>query len=436
MQQKKQKTYNIYIMSKKIFLSVVLLSFSVFAHSQSATDTTLASNRTATPFQFDWGTYGSLKMSGYAQFQWQLAGSNGIDALAQAGAFPLNSNNRFLIRRGRIKFEYSVSFATFVLQPDFTQKGVAMRDVYIRLQDRKKMWGGQFGVFDRPFGYEISYSSRLRESVERSRIFVSLFPDERDVGAMAMFKYGGWSIDAGIFNGNGIANETDSYKDFIGRVSYMQNYGNGHIGGEFSYYNGGISNPTTTHYVFEPGFGFQPTPNEQYAIHKRVYFGIGARFLQSWGGSNNSWTTNIRAEYIWGQQPGTFLLNYNQLGGYAVVAPEESNYLRKIRGGYAILVQQIANTKHSAVLKYDLYDPNIQVQGAEIGALENTGPADIAYSTLGVGYEFKWNRYVRLMAYYEFVKQETTPNIIGNYQFDYNKDIKDNVLTLRLQVMF
>ncbi len=410
--------------------AVVVLFFGVLG-AQGATPQ--ASFGTPGAFGFDWGEWGRLQMSGYAQFQWQLAGSEGIEALAQAGSFPIGSNNRFLIRRGRIKFEYQVKFATFVLQPDFTQKGLAMRDMYVRLQSPSKFIGGQFGIFDRPFGYEISYSSRLRESVERSRIFVSLFPDERDVGAMLMLKHQGWSLDAGLFNGNGIANETDSYKDFIGRLSYMHSTGWGHWGAEISHYNGGISNQTTQHFVFEPGVGFTPVENEQFAVHKRVYYGVGARVLREW---NRGWTTNIRAEFIWGQQPGTLLKNFNQLGGFAVNDPS-SNYLRSLRGGYAIWVQQIARSRHSAVLKYDLYDPNTKITGSDVGLLQNTSPADLAYSTLGVGYEFKWNQYVRLMAYYEFVRQETTEHLDPTaYPFDYSGDIADNVLTLRLQVRF
>ena len=40
------------------------------------------------------------------------------------------------------------------------------------------------GVFNRPFGHEIGYSTSGLESPERATIIQYFFPDERDLGAM------------------------------------------------------------------------------------------------------------------------------------------------------------------------------------------------------------------------------------------------------------
>lgn len=375
----------------------------------------------------DFGKWGNLKISGYLQAQWQMAQSSGADAFTNGGNFPANENNRFMVRRGRIKVAYNIGFMTAVFQPDFTEKGVGIKDVYIALKSNNEMWGGQFGLFDRPFGYEISYSSSLRESPERSRVFLSLFPGERDLGAMFNFKWREFTLNAGLFTGNGVAPETDSRKDFIGRLAWLKKMKKSQVGVALSYYNGGVLNGTNEHYTFQDGAGFKRNSNEQYSQFLRQYFGVAAQYKQEWGIG----TTTIRAEYLWGNQPGTLNHNAAPKGGIYGEYPSSPTYLRNFRGAYVILNQNIANSKHSITLKYDYYDPNTKISGDEIGRLENTGAADIAYSTFGVGYIFEWTKYLRLMAYYDFIDNEKSLNLA-----DFNTNLKENVLTLRVQVKF
>ncbi|MEG2865996.1 MAG: hypothetical protein RR858_07435, partial [Mucinivorans sp.] len=106
----------------------------------------------------DFGKWGRLKISGYLQGQWQWAESKGAEAFADGGKFGSTIDNRFMIRRGRIKFAYSVGIVQVVFQPDFTEKGVKIKDAYVAVSMPNKVIGGQLGIFDRPFGYEISYS--------------------------------------------------------------------------------------------------------------------------------------------------------------------------------------------------------------------------------------------------------------------------------------
>ncbi len=80
------------------------------------------------------------------------------------------------------------------------------------------------GVFNRPFGHEIGYSTSGLESPERATIIQYFFPDERDLGAMLTpgLKRQARSVFSvsmpGLFAGNSINRETDSRKDFIGRL--------------------------------------------------------------------------------------------------------------------------------------------------------------------------------------------------------------------------
>jgi phosphate-selective porin len=82
------------------------------------------------------------------------------------------------------------------------------------------------------------------------------------------------------------------------------------------------------------------------------------------------------------------------------------------------------------VLKYDWYDPNKKVKGKEVDALRGFTAADIRYNTLGVGFLYYINVHVKAFLYYDFIKNEST-NIKG-----FENDIKDNILTFRLQYRF
>lgn len=373
---------------------------------------------------------GDFSLSGYILLQWQLAESPDAMGFAAGGAFN-GANNRFMIREGRIKLTYTKGIVQAVFQPDFTERGVSVKDVYMRLTSKNKLVSGQGGIFDRPFGYEISHSAVLRESPERSRLFLSLFPGERDVGAAVHLngfkKLEGFSLSAGVFNGNGVGRETDKYKDFIGRLSWLGNVRSAEVGGAFSYYEGSVTNPVDNNYIYVPGIGFSRRSDIEVGSRAiRRYFGFSAKYKQEWIGGK----TNIRAEYVFGQQPGNFETNADPSGSSVAVAGLPL-YLRDFHGMYLILVHDIAKTRHTIVGKFDFYDPNRRISGSEIGLLQNTGAADVRYITYGVGYIFRWNKHLRLMAYYDFVNSENCPNLAG-----YETRRLENVFTARVQVNF
>lgn len=126
----------------------------------------------------------NLKISRYIQTQFQYGEK---DASLKVGSSNEDKTRRFSrigIRRGRIKMAYTQGIGSGVFQLDITEKGLSVKDAYLKLTEP---WlnsiSTTMGVFDRPFGYEISYSSSQRESTERSTVFQTLFPEERDLGA-------------------------------------------------------------------------------------------------------------------------------------------------------------------------------------------------------------------------------------------------------------
>ena len=105
--------------------------------------------------------------------------------------------------------------------------------------------------------------------------------------------------------------------------------------------------------------------------------------------------------------------------------------IRNFNGAYFYFLHQFISARHQFIVKYDWYDPNTKVKGNEIGA-EGTQftAANIKYHTVGIGYLNYLTDNVKLVFYYAIVTNEKT-QLTG-----YTKDLKDNVLTLRLQFRF
>lgn len=375
-----------------------------------------------------------VKITGYVQFQYQHGEK---DAALKVGSGNENSDkafNRIGIRRGRIKLAYDDAITGAVFQLDVNEKdGVTFRDAYLTAKDP---WGGmsglKFGVFDRPFGFEISYSSSRRESPERSTIFTTLFPQERDLGGQLTLQAGKTSpfnflkIDAGLFAGNGIKPEIDSRRDFIGHASAANAVGSDiKIGVGASYYNGYVYQGSTKVYTMKgKEFVLYDDEANKGAFAKREYFGADAQlgFVTFMG------MTQLRGEYLTGQQPGlegsTKSPNSSSLPGITA-----HTYIRKFEGGYVMFIQDLGRLPFSAVAKYDWYDPNTAVSKDETG-LGGTGKADLFQETLGLGLLWRINNYLRVQGYYEINRFEKSANVasMDNYQ--------GNVLTIRIQQKF
>lgn len=374
----------------------------------------------------------NLKVSGYIQGQYQYGEKDAKLGVGTSNNNLAESFNRIGIRRGRIKFIYQKGIASGVFQVDLTEKGIGFKDVYLNIKDP---WVNsnqlRMGIFDRPFGFEISYSSSSRETPERSTVFQLLFPEERDMGAMLILqgpKTSPWEIvklEAGLFAGNGIKQETDNRKDFIGHLSInkkISNYLN--IGGGFSYYYGGVYQGNENVYKMKDnGFALNKNQNNIGKFAKREYFGGDIQFaiLTSLG------ITQLRGEYILGQQPGS--INTTKSPNSSLL-PDFDTYIRNFSGWYVIFVQSIGTLPFSAVLKYDYYDPNTKISNNEVGR-QGTTKTDLAQNTLGFGGLWNINKNLRLQAFYEINKNEKSENVAGM-----NGDLKNNVFTFRLQYKF
>ncbi len=435
------------ILKLRFILTILLFTISGLVKAQFLMDmidttTDIGKSILSVSKRFD-----NIRIGGYIQPQFQVAQTKGVKSF-NGGDFLTNVNNRFMLRRGRIRFDYihfnkdNKPSVQFVLQFDGSERGVFIRDFWGRIFENKyKLFAFSIGMFARPFSYELNLSSSDRESPERGRMSQILMKTERDLGAMLSFeprikdhplRY--LKIDAGLFNGPGLSApaDYDSHKDFIARIGLkpFPITKNINLSIAVSWYNGGILQ--NTKYVYRIGnaatgkaFMVDSSLNNIGKIAPRKYYGADMQLKIK----NNKGFTELRGEYITGTQ--TSFANTTETPAALPTDNSTPFYIRKFNGAYFYLLQNVFSTKHQVGVKYDWYDPNSEVKENEIGkAGSNINEANIKFSTLGFGYINYINENLKLVLWYEKIFNEKT-QIAG-----FTSDIKDNIFTCRLQFRF
>ena len=375
-----------------------------------------------------------LKISGYIQSDLQFGQKDASLKVGSAKASTEDNYTRIGLRRGRLKFTYSDLFEgapnTAVAQFEMTEKAVEVKELYFSVTEPwTKCVSLQAGVANRPFGYEIPYSSSSLETPERSTACNILFPNEVDLGGMLTIQapkdhaLNPFKLETGLFVGNGMKQDIHNRKDWISHLSYKKSYDNLQYGLGASLYLGGTYQGTANVYEMS-GKQFVKVNNAKVGDYSdRTYYGLDGQLLLSTGAG----MTTLRAEMMAGKQPGAL---GDSKSPNASSLPTTDTYRRNFMGYNIYLIQDLGQTKHSLVVRYDSYDPNTKLSGDEVG-LGGTGKGDIAKHNIGIGYLYRMNNNFRLMAYYDMAFNEKSKNLTG-----YNSDLKDNIFTLRLQYKF
>ncbi len=454
-----------------------------------------------------------IKVSGYVQAQWQLADSAGVPSMA-GGNFPFNvlnwhstgsvadsarfldtlaSKQRFMIRRARIKTTYDAGTSKYVLEIDVLPNGVGIKDANVTLLEPwLKTFSATLGIMDRPFGFEVPYSSASLETPERTRMVQTIFPGEKDLGVkleanptenMGFLQY--LNFKGGFFTGMGgntpNFNEVDNKVDFIGRGGFrIPIYSmNMEFDGGFSAYLGKV--PSRSDIAFHMGDSIAAVPRNRKTgpandlrdtvmdsvrttamvmttgnlgrLFDRKVFGVDAQFycdIPVIGG------LSLRGEYDWGTLPGTLTSN---APFYASAYPGDL-LERNMVGWYVMLVQNIGSM-FQAVARYDVFDPNTDAKGSDIFRYYQTeneplnhlqSMADLKFSTLGLGLNYYWDEHLRFTVYYDRVTNEKVnpenedalyvyganiPEVLpSNPLGHYRSDLSDNVFSFRAQFKF
>ncbi|MFN7280067.1 MAG: porin, partial [bacterium] len=142
--------------------------------------------------------------------------------------------------------------------------------------------------------------------------------------------------------------------------------------------------------------------------------------------------TELRAERWTGTQTATRVTSETPAGPVAGSTGQLlTPHIRPFSGVYLLILHRIGQSRTQLGVKYDNYDPNTKVTASSWGgANSDLSGADIRFATLGAGFIRQVTDNMKVVGWYEWVRNEKT-SMVG-----FTEDLKDNVLTLRVQYRF
>ncbi len=362
-----------------------------------------------------------IKVSGYMQIQFDKTEANRSFTMSPYDSSDFDQS-RFRVRRSRLKVAYDAGLTQFVIQGDFSNTGFSLKDAYIKITEPwLQYFSLQTGVFNRP-AYEVEYSSSQRESMERSKVISTLYPGERDLGAMLIvnpdemfkFQFAGFNNTfKGTFS-QADPNFNDEPLYYMARLTKefaLTDLGLGIDLGVHARFGNAIAN---TNSVLESDKGTKAIPDSS-SVKKgdaigRNWFGVEAQIYYDFLGG-----MKIMGEYIMGS-------NVDELG---TAAKPTTIRKRDFSGFYVMLVKNITEQWQFAA-KYDSYNPNTKIAESDI---DNAN--DLSYNTIGLGlHNYSFDN-VRLSLWYDINKRAENVNVKG-----FETSPINNLLTVRFQYKF
>ncbi|MEO8903399.1 MAG: hypothetical protein ABI488_14395 [Polyangiaceae bacterium] len=382
------------------------------------------------------------RISGYLQAEFAVNQSS-ENQLDQSGA-PLNQN-RFSLRRGRLRLDRGWEYANATLELDAnTTRGV---NVGIRRAEGSLLYRGHngqdlppvvmltMGVTDIPFGFEILESARVRPFMERSLGSSALFPTEMDVGvklsgAVSFLRYA-----FAISNGEPVDNlpgrfprDPNSAKDYSGRVGIeTQPLPALAVSAGSSFYQGTGFHAGAA--ATKPGFTWLDI-NEDRAIQPNELQAVpGTAATPSL--NFKRWAYALDLEVSFHTHIGSTrlvaegFLASNLDRGYLIADPGAGGNDVREAGGYLALTQEISEWSQVG-FRAGYYDPNADFFESRRGHQVSTS---LGVRTLSPLVALRLRDRARLSFQYDFVQDHLAKDSRG-----VPTDAKNNQATVRLQV--
>lgn len=377
--------------------------------------------------------YDDIKLSGNIQVQWLVGNEKGAQVFVPSGPFEYPAWNRIDLRRSRFKMQYANDFVTANFQINAGTSGFSLIESNVYVHTRKKQLGLTAGVFYKPFGFLVQRGAAIRMQPEIPRVLQSMFGSEVGLGSYATLMQitgdgkNNFKLDAGVMSNKEAVAATSRMGNFIGRFVYTHTFDIGaKLAFDFSAYIGTLENTTDEYFYFDKETnGFISKADADGKDINRNYYDFGVSYEM-----NNPWGKMVAiGEYMTGTLPGT-----RDRSGILVHKPADAPlYSRSFSGAYVYFQQEIAKSGLSFVTQFDYYDPNTAFKAKESGDNYNMfTAADLRFTTLGVGLYYKiYKEFVSISAYYDFVWNEKLQN-----STEYDRNIRDNLLTIRLQCAF
>jgi len=381
-----------------------------------------------------------IVVTSYVQAQYE-SHAESEDQLRQGGV--LLNQNRFLIRRARLKVEREWEWSSVMLELDGnTTHGPAFS---LHHAEASLLWRGDkgapapplvrltLGLFDVPFGYELVESPRTPFFMERSLASRDFFPAEPDLGVKISGQLGWFRYALAAVNGepNGVVNgfplqDPNQAKDLVARIGADVDNGELQVSGGVSVLNGkGFVKGTDATKNTVVWTDSMPADGNLRPSELSGNPAVGAtpsRNFRRWAlGADVK--ARLRWSLGWAQVYGEFQLASNMDRGQFVANPTLTSDVREL-GFYAGFVQEIAPFL-AVGFRADYYDPNADATDTQHGTLVPTNQRVVTYSPLVAG---QLPGRVRLVFQYDFIRDHLARDAAG-----VPTDLKNDTWTLRLQ---
>ncbi len=382
-----------------------------------------------------------ISYGAYVQGQYETH-QDSEDQLLQEGA--LQNKDRYSIRRARVSLLGDWEYMAFAVEVDAnTTNGpqVDLRKAEASLQyrpDRKKppMIMATLGQFDTPFGYELVESPRTRWFMERSVLSRAFWPGEPDLGvrlagALGFFR---WTIAS--INGNPLGESTPyALQDPLAAKDVVFRFGvdttprpDLQIAGGISATRGNGFHAGTD--ATKSGIQWVDINNDGIVENGELIPVIGRAATPSQ--SFDRWAVgadvrmNVRTPVGVTKVYAEIIAAANMDRGLFVADPVAAGSDQRELGFYAGFVQEIC--RYGVVgFRFDMYDPNSDALDKRGGRLLPYSQAITTASPL-IGLTLPDGR-ARLVLQYDAIHNGLARDVQG-----VPTNLKDNVLTLRLQV--
>jgi hypothetical protein len=377
----------------------------------------------------------NFQISAYFQGQYQH-GQKDVNRLgvgANNEHLGEDSFNRYGLRRAYISTLYQTGLVYGLVTLELKDRKIWFSDAFLNITDPwTKRFNLSMGSMNPMFGYELSVSPSNYELIEGTYFLYNLLPDIYDVGVKLNYqapeRYGNLDINISLVAGNGVQQETDSRRDFIGSISAGTSKSKPfRLSGGISYYNGSVYQGTENVYrMKDKEFVLDNNSKNLGKYAKREYLDLNAQLTYK----SPIGLSELRGEYVIGTQPGSQFSNESP---NSKERPDYDTYIRNFGGGYVYYLQQIGKKLPLTFFGgYSWYDPNTKVSGNNVGQY-NTNSTDIKYQTVSLG--LIWFPYppIRVQAFYEIPFNEKSVHLSNE---GFNRDRKDNVFTLRVQYKY
>jgi hypothetical protein len=385
-----------------------------------------------------------IVISGYAQGQYEKH-QDSSDELRPGGA--LQNQDRFSLRRGRLKAEREWKWSSLMLEIDGnTTNGP---DIRVHHAEASLLYRGDnpielppmvrvtFGLFDVPFGYELVESPRTRPFMERSIASRAFFPIEPDLGVRIGGAVGWFRYSFAVINGEPLGNgnkygwrDPNGAKDWVAHVGAVaQPAKDAEIGFGVSFYNGTGFTPgrdaTKNSVVWKD-------PNENGAIDNTSELAGQPGVAATQSRTFERWMVGADLQIRLKTK-----LGFTRLFGEAYVASDMDRGLyvadpntaagihTRELGYYAAILQDVG---HWGMIGFrtELYDPNADYLEKQAGSIVPIKQIIRVHSAM-VGWTV--DERTRLVFQYDIIRDK-----FGRGPTGLPIDLKNDTWTLRLQV--